>query len=184
MLWMSMHHSILCFKNFLLIVLDPVPTPPPGILPASSRRESCFFSGFAELISLWPIPDHTRSHLSAWIWIFMSCLLPRTPGWGVNGSERKEEAVRWQWSIHEGKRKMAERGGEGGWGPVRATWKLGRGAAGSPEVCHGTHHQQLCLGTWGTGKSPDQVRVAENDQGDDEAHMQWVMIQSFSLEIL
>ena len=42
---------------------------------------------------------------------------------------------------------MAERGGEGGWGPVRATWKLGRDAAGSPEVCHGTHHQQLCLGT-------------------------------------
>ena len=42
---------------------------------------------------------------------------------------------------------MAERGGEGGCGPVGATGKLGRGGAGSPEVCHGTHHHQLCLGT-------------------------------------
>ena len=72
---------------------------------------------------------------------------------------------------------MAERGGEGGWGPVRATWKLGRGAAGSPEVCHGTHHQQLCLGTGGTGKSPDQVSVAENDQGDDGTHPHQVTLR-------
>lgn len=34
---------------------------------------------------------------------------------------------------------------------------------------HGTHHLKLCVGTWGAGESPDHVRVAEKDNGEDGA---------------
>lgn len=60
-----LHHFTLCFKKCLLVDPDTVPaTPPPGSLPGCPSRKPCFSSGLPQPISLWPIPDHTRSGIS------------------------------------------------------------------------------------------------------------------------